>query len=295
MDDATLIRRLGSLEPPQLDDARERAVAAVEGRLRAAAANGRRERRALGLRLGLTVLAAALALAALATLTPPGRAFTSWVGERIGLGEPGGHPSLQSLRHFALSETAGHGQPAYVLAAGRVPGGGRYELATYRNRREPGKEWPANGARCFELELTGRATNGLYNGGCGLPPAQAGLTATWAGNSGYRGNPPVFVAYGRVSADVASVQVSLDGRRLPVQLKPVPAWLVRRLHIRRPFGFYVAFLRETPRARLLSVVARDAAGEEVARRRLSLVGLAQQRAELRALAAGLRKKPREAR
>ena len=125
MDDTTLIQRLGGLEPPRLDEARESAVAAVQDRLRAAAGGSRRERQATHVRAAVALVAAALVLTAFAVLTPPGRAFTSWVGERIGLGEPGGHPTLQSLRHFATSETAAAGQPAYVLVSGPVPGGGR--------------------------------------------------------------------------------------------------------------------------------------------------------------------------
>ena len=260
MDDTTLIQRLGGLEPPRLDEARENAAATLERRLRTARAGVRRERRGGRLRLAFALAAAATVVAGFAVLTPPGRAFTSWVGERIGLGEPGGHPTLQSLRHFATSETAAAGQPAYVLVSGPVPGGGGYELVTYRNRREPGKGWPADGGRCFELELTGAASKSLFGQGCGLPKAEAGLLATGGANSGPPGGRPVFVVDGRASADVASVEVSLDGHKLPVQLRPVPDWLIQRLQIRRPFKFFIAVLRQAPRARRLTVVARDAGG-----------------------------------
>lgn len=261
--DEALSRRLRALHPPALEAARERGAAEVAARIAAARAGADRRRAGLRARVALASAAVLAVLVAAAVLTPPGRAVTSWVGERIGLGQPGGHPSLQSLRHFAFEESDARGQPAYVLVRGPGPRDGHYELVTYRYPRRPGARFPANGARCYEIETT--EPQGLYGGGCGPVPASGGLVFDGAGGNADPGVGFRFAA-GRVSADVASVEVTLDGRPLPVELRPIPADLIEGLHIRRPFKFFIAFFDFRRSGRLVAT-ARDADGRVLARRR----------------------------
>ncbi len=260
----TLADRLGAIGPPGLDAARERAVAEVPPRIAAVREGGARRRSGLWARAALASAAVLAILLAAAVFTPPGRAVTSWVGDRIGLGQPGGHPSLQSLRHFAFEETQAHGQPAYVLVRGPGPNDGHYEFITYRQPRHPGAEVPANGARCYELETTDPA--GLYGGECGPVPASGGMVFEGGGGNA---DPKVGFRFasGRVSADVASVEVTLDGGPLPVELRSIPAELIDGLRIRHPFKFFIAFFG-IRRSGELTATARDADGRVLARRKL---------------------------
>lgn len=265
MDETTLLGRLGALEPPDADLARERAIEAVPARVRAARSGEPRRRPRFWPRL---VTAAAVALVALVafsllTVTAPGQAFTSWVGDRLGWGEPGGHPTLQSLRHHAMQETGGAGQPAYVLLRGPGLLGGHYEFITYRMKRESGKEFPANGARCFELDFP--EARGLANGGCGLPPARGGLLFRGVGGNAQPGSEYQY-AYGRVSDDIRAVDIEINGSAIPVELRAIPAGLIERFHIRRPFKFFIAFFDPALHGGRMTVTARDTGGRPVAQR-----------------------------
>jgi hypothetical protein len=271
MDETTLIGRLGALKPPDTDLARERAIETVPARVRAARSGKPCRPRRFSPRLVTAAASVLVALVAFSLLTAPGHAFTSWVGDRLGLGQPGGHPTLQSLRHHAMQGTSGAGQPAYVLLRGPGPLGGHYEFITYRTKPEPGKEFPANGARCFQLEFP-EARN-LFSAGCGLPPASSGLLYGGVGGNSGPGTAYQF-ASGRVSDDVAAVDFEVDGRAIPVELRPIPTDLIERLHIRRPFRFFIAFLDGDLRSGTVTVTARDSAGHPVARRTSTLLGSA---------------------
>lgn len=266
MDEGTLIRRLESLEPPQAEPSRERATRAVRARQRARAASAPRRRFAhSGLRPGVALVAICAALAAGAVFTTPGQAVTSWIGDRLGFGEPGGPPTLRDLRAFATRGSAAEGQPAYVLLRGPAADVGHYELITYRAKDEPGKDWPADGARCFELNFP--EARSLYAPSCGLPPAREGLL--FEGLGGSSGSEMAFqYASGRVSDDIETVEVSFNGKSVPVELTPIPDDLIERFRIRRPFKFFIAFLEDFRRGGIVVVTARDASGRTVVRRKL---------------------------
>lgn len=264
MDEAALIRRLGALQAPDTEITRKRAIEAVSARLPQAHASAARVRH-FWARLATAAAVLLVAVVAFSLLTAPGQAFTSWIGDRLGLGEPGGHPTLQSLRGHAMRGTAGAGQPAYVLLRGPGPGGDHYEFITYRTKREPGKEWPANGARCFQLEFP-EARN-LMGAGCGLPPASDGLLLQGIGGNAQPGSEYQY-ASGLVSDDIAAVDIEVDGHAIPVQLRPIPPELIDRFQIRRSFQFFIAFFGDA--SGKLTVTARDATGHAVASRTSSL-------------------------
>jgi hypothetical protein len=261
MIERSLTARLAHLEAPDAAAARSRAIRTVSQRVqeRSAACSG--GHRAFSPRLAFVLTLTLLAMVATSVFTAPGRAFTGWVGDRLGLGHPGGHPTLQHLRHFATHGTGAQGQPAYVLLRGPAPDNRHYELVTFRMRKEPGKAFPANGARCFEVDLP-EARN-LFSASCGLPPATDGLLLGAVGANSSPGTSFRFVS-GMTSADVATVEVLSGGQSTEVSLRPIPTELVERLHIRRPFKFFIAFIGGAENS--LKVIARDEASRVVATR-----------------------------
>lgn len=200
MDDATLIRRLGRLEAAEGDLARERAIEAVPARLRAMRSGGTSRLARLSPRLVAALAALCIALAAFTLLTPPGQAFTSWVGDRLGFGQPGEHPSLRQLRHKWTQGTSAEGQPAHVLVVG------------------PGEE--------------------------------------------------IFSLSGRASMAVSSIEASLNGAPVHVELVPIPTEFVQRFRLGQPLKFFVAFLEGKLRGGTLIVTARDSSGKVLSRRGL---------------------------
>lgn len=267
--DDSLSRRLESFAASDEAGSRRRAKAAIVARIRNGGSSAQssafpRDARSFH-RLAPALIAICLALAIGSLFTPAGMAVTSWVGERLGFGEPGGPATLRDLRAFATEGSAAEGRPAFVLVRGRMPSGDHYELITYRTRREPGKLWPANGARCFELDFP--EIRALHNAGCGLPPAVDGLRFDGAGGGTTVGGRWYAYASGRVSADVASVEVRFEGRPVPVQLSAVPTDLIERFRIKRPFKFFIAFPPDSRQGGRLIVLARDEAGRVVGRRR----------------------------
>jgi hypothetical protein len=219
-------------------------------------------------------LAACLALACFGAFTSPGRAMTSWVGDRLGFGQPGGHPSLRQLRAGWTRGTSAEGQPAYVLAVGPVPrdgkanGGGRYELITYwpqqpRDSRGGGR-WEL-GKPCFELDLTQARSS--YGGSCGVLPEGPDLFVSGVAGNAAPGDE-LFSVIGQAGDAVASVHADLNGNRIPIELVPIPANYVERFHLGRTFKFFVGFLEGRLRGGTITVAALDASGKVLARRRL---------------------------
>lgn len=270
MDENSLSSRLRALRPPESEQAKLRAIEAVPARVHPAR-SGRPRRSPI--RWPRLATASALSLAVLASFslfTAPGHAVTSWVGDSLGLGQPGGPPALQSLHQHAMRGTDGEGQPAYVLLRGPGPLGGHYEFITYRVRPELEGEFPPGDATCFQLEFP--EAGNLFHAGCGLPAASEGLIyAGEGGNSGPAGSAYQF-ASGRVSEDVTAVDLEVDGQAVPVELRSIPADLIDRLQIERPFKFFIAFLDSDLRSGTLTVTARDAEGQTVARRTSSFLG-----------------------
>lgn len=264
MDDIALVRRLENLEPPQVEATCGRAKRVVPAQLRANGAPSPPNRLLPRLGMRLVVITTCIALAAGVIFTPPGQAVTSWIGERLGFGDPGGPPTLRDLRAFATEGSAAEGQPAYVLLRGPAPEIGHYEFITYRLKAEPGKLWPATGARCFELNFPEARSIGGPR--CGLPPADNGLRFDGAGGNSQPGGEYHY-ASGRVSADIDSVEVEFNGEPVAVELTPVPENLIERFHIRRPFKFFIAFLERARHGGTVTVTARDAGGRAIARRK----------------------------
>lgn len=278
MDDAQLTRRLELFEAPELEPSCERAKRAIRGQLRASGAGSGRKRRPVGARVRFAAVFAALclALAAGALFTPPGQAVTSWIGERLGIGQPGGPPTLRELRAFAAEGNEREDLPAYVLLRGPAPGAGHYELLTFRMKDEPGQLWPATGARCFELNLP--EARALYGASCGLPPAVHGVLVDGPFGGSAPGGRYRSYLTGRVSEDVAAVEVEIDGRPVSVELRSIPEELIERFAIRRPFKFFFASLPGAQHGGLLTVTARDAGGQAVAERRRRLIDVVEMRA-----------------
>ncbi len=271
MADAGLERRLRRLSPANLDPARERAKLAARVTMSTARANGQGLARSAAARQARPALFDAPHLAVLGALaalilvglvaTPPGRAFTSWVGDRVGLGEPGGHPTLQGPRALAMPGQASG--TAYVLVRGRGPAG-LYEYVTYRSKAKRGDGGSA-GARCFELDLPSRKA--LQGAGCGLPSESMGLKVDAPGGAGGNVSPEAEVRFvsGRVSEDVASVDVKLNGRSIPVDLRPVRGPLAHRVGLPHGFTVFAAFFSHAGHGGRVAVAARDRAGKVVAR------------------------------
>ncbi|MBS1879579.1 MAG: hypothetical protein JST31_08710 [Actinobacteria bacterium] len=223
-------------------------------------------------RIAAIAVVIGVVLASLTLLTAPGRAVTSWVGDRLGLGEPGGHPTLHVMRARASVGTSAEGQPAWVLAVGPAPHGGRYELVTYwpgtpkRHLKNQGHGHWLLGRPCFELDLTQeRQTIGQDCGTLSQGP-DLYLTLGAVSSSGFDRSSYLFFD-GRVSARAAKVEAEVDGRPVPLDVKPIPEALVRRFRLEQPFSFFIAFLppilREGGR---LTVTARRADGSVLARR-----------------------------
>jgi len=273
MDDQTLAGRLAALQPPNLEQARERAVRGVP-RLALAAETAKtlpggwfsRSRGIRGRHLA-AALALGLALVSFSLFTSPGQAMTSWVGERLGFGRPGDPPSLRQLRAGWTKGTVAEGQPAHVLAVGPAPGGGRYEFITYWPDEPKGVRqghWNLEGP-CFELDLTQKRSS--YGGGCGVLPEGPHLATMGIAGGGMPGEEFHFLS-GRTSMAVDSIEAELDGRPLDAELVPIPAELVERLHLGRPFEFFIGFLEGPVHGGTLVVTARDASGHVLARRQI---------------------------
>lgn len=260
MDEASLNRQLAALEPAEIDAARRRAAAAVADGVEAANRHGRRQPQ---LRMGGVAAALCAGLLAFAVLTAPGQAVTAWAGERLGIGEPGGPPSLDELRASWNQGTAADGQPAYVVASGPAPHSGRYEFVTYQ-AKENQASGSLRGEPCFELNLIQeRSSTGQ---GCGVFPEGAALYSNGFGGGFGRSGEEVFYTSGRASADVESIEVRFNDRPVDVELVPIPSDLLDRLKIEMPFGFFIAFLPDGARGGPLTISARDEQGDVVAQK-----------------------------
>jgi hypothetical protein len=245
MDESTLIRRLGALEAPDPGAARRRATARVPARvaaLRASRRHRRPLRRVFSARVAVAAALTVLALGLLTAFTPPGRAVASWVGDQLGFGQVGEHPTLRQLRHKLLyapkpgspMRTQASGQAAYVLARGPAPHDSHWEYITYRSNRDD--------AHCFEVEIA--KLRQIIGGGCeGKGPqlsATRGLVVDSAGGNTQKGMRLQMVA-GRASSDVQAIRAEVDGHRIPVQLTEPPPALLQKLGFSGSFKVYAAF------------------------------------------------------
>lgn len=233
-------------------------------------------RRYRNLALLLIVLAAAVAASA---FTAPGRAVSDWVGEKLGFGEPGGPPSLRQLNEGWAKGSDLEGQPQYVLVVGPITGRerSRYEFITYHQASRPDRPAWFDGP-CFKLDLT--QVRSMYTQGCGTLPegrqfaylgVGGGYGHAYAGEDGVRFSDELFHLSGRAGPEVTSVEASVDGREIPVQLRPVPATLRQRFDLGPPFSFFVGFFSGVPRGGTVEVTARGDGGEVLGHAKTELV------------------------
>jgi hypothetical protein len=261
MDEATAIRRLEDLAPADLDGARRRAKLAARAAFAAPGAPARDASRRLRLR---PVLVAALCLLAAAAglATPPGQAAADWIAEQIGMGQPGGEPTLQQLREWSSAGKVNEGVPAYVVARGPAPYDSHYEIVTWRSEEALTPDFPEIGPRCFEFNMVELRTWG--GAGCEFLPASGGLVLDGAGA---QLDPAIEYqsVNGRVSADVESVDVLFEGRTIEAEVVPVEEEVREALGFDRPFKTYVAFITDFRHGGTAEIVARDGDGQAVDR------------------------------
>jgi len=254
MDDSTLIARLGGLAAPDYDGSRDRAAAALPARVRSARAARTRRRRQLAPRIAAAVIVLCLALASLTIFTAPGRAVSNWVGDQLGFGQPGEHPTLRQIRHKLIyapahaNESVGAGQAAYVLARGRATLGAYWEFITFRSNK--------TGAHCYEVEVPKRRM--IVSSACeekeSRLASENGLQVdTMSGNGGLRES--FMMVVGRISDDVDGVRVRVDGRTVPVEIEEPPASLFEELGFKRTFEVFAAFPTGIEKGGELTVVA----------------------------------------
>jgi hypothetical protein len=268
MDEITVIRRLNELAAPGSVASKTRALEAVPAQVGAARSTTRSERRFWS-RFAVAAALGLMLVISFSVLTSPGQAFTNWVGDRIGFGEPGGPPALHSLHTNSMRGTIGEGVPAYVLLRGPGPLGGAYEFITFEATSPTGRQPTGGSTRCFQLEFPD--AQNLFHAGCGVPSPRDPLLYEGVGGNSATGASYQF-ASGRVSDEVATVDLAIDGQSLPVELRAIPADLIERFDIGRPFKFFVVFLDGNLRKGDVTVTARDAAGEVLATRTESLLG-----------------------
>lgn len=266
MDETTLIRGLESLRPPAVDGAEERCRARLRGIATPPARRGR-----LFLTAHPRLAASLCALAAvvgLGSLTAPGQAVATWVAGQVGIGEPGGEPTLQKMRAKMQVGTGAAGRPTYVIASGPTPVGGHFELLTYSSREvAPG----AGLVQCFELNLT--KLRALYGGSCEFGIEKLGRTGdvritSAGGGTSLHNYRSLLSIVGVASADIESVAVNRGDRSFPTELQSVPAELALSLGFERPFKVYAAFDTRPLRGRgPIEVRGFDADGELAVHRR----------------------------
>lgn len=260
MDESTLVRALTVLEPPELEAARARAIEAVTAGVQRA--RNTRPKDASPSR-GRTLLVASTVMAVLvgfATLTPPGKAVTTWVGEGLGIGHPGGAPTLSQLRSSWLRGTAASGEPAYVLATGQTPSGGSYELIAYKNHGA--KEAKPSSEYCFELDLPDAPSSSSLD--CGVFPNSGRIYDNGFGGGVGRAGDETFYTAGRVGRNAASVEVEFNQEALNVQLQRIPDEILQGLGIEPAFKFFIAFLPDAAAGGTVDITARDANNNVIA-------------------------------
>lgn len=235
----------------------------------------------------LVVVVSLATLTAAVVFTAPGRALANWVGEQIGLsgpGEPGGPPALRQLNEsWGLGGPGGWHGDKFVLLVGPVTGEerSRWEFILSEPESLPNRPTRVHGP-CFQLDLTQRRS--LSGQGCGVLPTNREFS--WNGVGGGYGHAyraggvlhlaeELFHVTGRVGPEVSAVEARVNGRPVPVQLRPVPADLRRRFDLGPPFSFFVGFFDGAARGGWVEVTARGADGTVLGHARSELHNLVQ--------------------
>jgi hypothetical protein len=217
-------------------------------------------------RLAPALLVLLLGVAA-SVATPPGRAVTSWVGERIGLGDPGGEPSLRQLRAFAAKDYDSN--RSRVLAVGPAPrlvgraAKGRYEFIVSWPKGRHAPQGP-----CFELDLTQVRSTGTE--GCGVLPGNLDLYFLGPGGNSDPDFNSIWIT-GRTSMRVSSAEADLGGRNIPLEFKPIPLYLTRHFHLPR-FKFFIGFAPYPRQGRRAEVTVRGANGRPIESQGAQVIG-----------------------
>jgi hypothetical protein len=183
-------------------------------------------------------------------LTPPGRAASGAVGDWLGIGEPGGPPSVEGPRPRVDAQVEPTGST--VVAAGRSPDGERYEFVLERFTK------PANSAprdedfrQCLNVEWpSARAGRISPQFGCQavFPPVTLGEAVVKVGGTMF---DPSYTGHvqlaGLTRLDVRDVRIlykdeSGARRQAPVGFQRVGGALRERAGADGSFGVFMGFL-----------------------------------------------------
>jgi hypothetical protein len=194
----------------------------------------------------LTLCAAGLVAASL--LTPPGRAATGLVGEWLGVGEPGGPPSIEGDRQRGMLQK----EPIRptVLTAGRAPDGTRFEFVL-ESFAEPARSDPPSEDFRYCLNLEWPRTAGINpQFGCyqAFPPAVLDRAVFKRGGLIFDNTSTTHVQVaGLARADVGDIRIRYkdeDGgwRDAPVHFARVSGPVGARAGADGPVGVFIGFL-----------------------------------------------------
>ena len=273
----------------QLSDLSRQAPTDVPAELLAdvrASAAGLRASRRRTLRNRALVAVLAVVVLTGASLTPPGRAATGWIGRLAGIGEEPSLPQVGSVQGEAV-----------VLESGELPDGTPYEVVAKRTTAESfieaaadspaqADEMRENGfgeipdSLCFQIDWPGVQTQG-QGGACTTNvdidrtagrPFDGAVVAKPPGARNSDG-PGIFIGgIGRADlADVRIVQIDRDGNEieLPSKTLTVDAESLEPVAGENPVSLFFAVLEgsvvEAGNARQaqVSAVAYDEAGERL--------------------------------
>jgi hypothetical protein len=196
----------------------------------------------------LTLCAAGLLAASL--LTPPGRAASGLVGEWLGIGEPGGPPTIEGPRQRGMLQK----EPIRptVLAAGQAPDGARFEFVL-ESFAEPGRSDPPSEdfRYCLNLEWPDTRQGGINpQFGCyqAFPPPVLDRVVFKRGGLIYDNTFSTHVQVaGLARADVSDIRILYkddDGtkRDATVHFERVSGPVRARAGAEGPVGVFVGFL-----------------------------------------------------
>jgi hypothetical protein len=192
----------------------------------------------------------AAALLGVSLLTPPGRAATGAVGEWLGIGEPGGPPSVDVPRQRGMLQK--EPRSSIVLAAGRAPDGVRFEFVL-ESFPKPAKSDPPTEhfRRCLNLEWPeGRRGQINPQFGCyqAFPPAVLDRAVVKRGGLIFDNTTTTHVQVaGLARADVSDVRILYkdeDGakRDATVHFERVSSAVREQAGADGPVGVFIAFL-----------------------------------------------------
>ena len=200
-------------------------------------------------RRAVSVVGAA-ALVGASLLTSPGRAASGAVGEWLGLGEPGGPPSVEGPRPRGGLGTEPTG--SVVVAAGRAPDGARYEFVLERVAESAKSDRAAaDFGQCLNIEWPD-ARQGQISPQFGcyptFPPAVVDRSVVKRQGAMFDPSSTSQVQIAGIArADVSDVRILYKDERgakhdAPVGFAGVTGAVRERAGADRPFGVFVGFL-----------------------------------------------------